>query len=573
MKKKSFWLISLLLVFSMFLAACNSGNETSGNEKDGDKEEANTGEPVEGGKVTLAVTTAPEGVFEYAYYRSAVDAQILEFTGGSIYQVNDDLEYEPDLASWEISEDKLTYTFKFKEGVKWHNGEELTVEDWQFALETMADPAYDGERFNYVEGIKGAKAKKDGKADSIEGIKVIDDYTIAITFEEMKLNNLENLWSYPMPKKHFEGIAVADLGESEQVRTNPVGLGPFKVKSVKPGEYVELEKFADYYQGEPKLDSVVVKVIDASVANGALQNGEVDIMEVIPNQVEELEKMDHITVEETTGVGYSYIGLRFGHRDQEARTNKDDIDKFKNKDLRHALLYAIDRQAMIDAFLAGKGKVFNTVIPSTFWIAADESELNQYEYNPEKAKELLAGAGYKDVDGDGFVEDPDGEPFSISFGHYAGNATFEGRSQAIIQSWNDIGVKTELATGSLIEFNLYNDMKTEDDEALEAFFGSWSTGTDPDPSGLWANNAEWNFGRWVNEENDKLLNDALSEKAFDKDYRKEVYVEWQKLFNEELPAIPLWENLDLYGINKRLQGVHINAEGFQSNTHEWYVTE
>ncbi|MEA1851655.1 oligopeptide ABC transporter substrate-binding protein [Cytobacillus sp. OWB-43] len=573
MKKKSFWLISLLLVFSMFLAACNSGNETSGNEKDGDKDEANTGEPVEGGNVTVAVTSAPEGVLEPAYYGSAIDAEILNFMTDGIYSVNDELEYEPDLATWEISDDKLTYTFKFKEGVKWHNGEELTAEDYQFALETMADPEYTGPRFNYVEGIKGAKEKKDGKAETIEGIELVDKYTIAITFESVKINNLENLWSYPMPKKHYEGVAIAELGESEQVRQTPVGLGAFKVKSVKAGEYVELEKFADYYKGEPKLDGVVVKVIDPAVANGALQNGEVDIMGVAPAQVEELETMEHITVEETNGVGYSYIGLRFGHRDQETRTNVDDFDKFKSKELRHALIHALDRQAMIDAFLSGKGTVSNTVIPSTFWIAAEESELNQYEYDPEKAKELLAEAGYKDVDGDGFVEDPEGEPFSISFGHYAGNATFEGRSQAIIQSWNDIGVKTELATGSLVEFNLYNDMKDKDDEALEAFFGSWSTGSDPDPSGLWANNAEWNYGRWVNEDNQRLLDEGLSEKAFDKEYRKEVYVEWQKLFNDELPGIPLWENLDLYGINKRLQGVHINAVGYQTNTHEWYVTE
>lgn len=160
MKKKSFWLISLLLVFSMFLAACNSGNETSGNEKDGDKEEANTGEPVEGGNVTVAVTSAPEGVLEPAYYGSAIDAEILNFMTDGIYSVNDELEYEPDLATWEISDDKLTYTFKFKEGVKWHNGEELTAEDYQFALETMADPEYTGPRFNYVEGIKGAKEKR-----------------------------------------------------------------------------------------------------------------------------------------------------------------------------------------------------------------------------------------------------------------------------------------------------------------------------------------------------------------------------------------------------------------------------
>ncbi|MCH1625887.1 oligopeptide ABC transporter substrate-binding protein [Fredinandcohnia quinoae] len=572
MKKSALLTIALMLVMSLFLAACGGKDEKSAKKED-EKAGSETAAPKEGGTITLAVSTAPEGVFESAYYRSAIDAQILNFTTESMFATNDELETVPHLATWEISEDKLTYTFKIKEGVKWHNGEELTAEDWQFALETMADPDYDGSRFNYVEGIKGATEKKDGKADHIEGINVIDPHTIAITFKEVKINNLENLWPTPMPKKAYEGIAVKDLAESDPVRKEPVGLGAFKVKKVVAGEYVELERNDEYWQGKPKLDGVVIKVIDPSLANGAFQNGEVDIMEIAPASVKELEGMDNVRVEESGGTAYSYIGLRFGHRDQATRTNVADFDKFNSKELRHALLYAINRPAMIDAFLSGKGKVFNTVVPSAFWIAVDDSEINQYEFNTDKAKELLAEAGYKDIDGDGFVEDPQGKPFKISFGHYAGNATFEGRSQAIIQSWNDIGVKTELATGTLIEFNLYNDMKDQDDAALEAFFGSWSTGSDPDPSGLWDNDAEWNYGRWVNEESHKLLMEGLSEKAFDNDYRKQVYVDWQKLFNEELPALPLWENMDLYGINKRLQGVHINAVGYQDNVHEWYITE
>ncbi|MGG2108198.1 oligopeptide ABC transporter substrate-binding protein [Lysinibacillus pakistanensis] len=574
MKKSALWSFMLLLVMALFLAACNS--DTSTQEKEGGKEKDNsptTSEAKKGGVVTFGTDQAPEGVFDPAYAGSVVDGYIQNFTMEGIYDVNDELEYIPNLASWEISEDKLTYTFSFKKGVKWHNGEELTVDDWVYALETLATPEYEGPRFNYAEDIKGAKAKKEGKADKIEGIEVVDPYTVKITFEKVKINNLENLWNYPMPKKHYEGIAIKDLEESKQVRENPVGLGPFKVKKVVDGEYSELERFDDYWKGKPQLDGVIVKVIDPSLATGAFQNGEVDIMNIRPQSVKELSALNNVRIEETTGVTYSYIGLRFGHRDKATLTNVADFDKFKSKELRQALLYAINRPAMIDAFLEGKAEVANTVIPRAFWVAAEESELNDYKYNQEKAKELLKAAGYVDKDGDGFVEDPNGKPFKISFGHYAGPAAFEGRAQAIIQSWNDIGVKTEMATGTLIEFNLYNDMKDNDDAALEAFFGSWSTGSDPDPSGLWGNHAEWNYGRWVDEQNQKLLDKGLSEEAFDKDKRMKTYVEWQKYFNEEVPALPLWENLDLYGINNRLQGVHINAIGFQTDVHKWNIKE
>lgn len=571
--KKTLLSFFMFVLMALVLAAC-TGNSTDEEGKGNESKDTDVStEPKEGGVVTFGTDVAPEGIYDPAYSGSIVDSYIQGFTSDEMFIVNDELEYVPHLATWEISEDKQTYTFSIKKGVKWHNGEELTADDWVFALETLAHPDYKGPRGNYVEGIKGAKAKKEGKADTIEGIEVVDPYTVKITFESVKVNNLENLWPNPMPKKHYEGIAIADLEESKQVRETPVGLGAFKVKKVVDGEYTELERFDDYWQGKPLLDGVIIKVVDPSLATGAFQNGEIDIMDIRPQSVKELSALDNVRIEETTGVTYSYIGLRFGHRDQTTLTNVADFDKFKSKELRQALLYAINRPAMIDAFLEGKAEVANTVIPSTFWIAADEADLNSYEYNQEKAKELLAAAGYKDVDGDGFVEDPNGKPFSISFGHYAGPAAFEGRSQAIIQAWNDIGVKTQLATGTLIEFNLYNKMKENDDAALDAFFGSWSTGADPDPSGLWANNAEWNFGRWVDAENQRLLDEGLSEKSFDKDYRKNVYVEWQKHFNEELPAIPLWENLNLYGINKRLEGVHINAVGFQTDVYKWYVTK
>src|SRR5699024_3209674 len=103
-----------------------------------------------------------------------------------------------------------------------------------------------------------------------------------ITFVEARVNNIENLWSNPLPKKHLEGIEVADMEEAEEIRDNPVGLGPFKIKEVKAGEYVNLERYDDYWKGKPKLAELLVKVIDATQTSGALENEEIDIMEIRP---------------------------------------------------------------------------------------------------------------------------------------------------------------------------------------------------------------------------------------------------------------------------------------------------
>lgn len=571
---KKFWFL-LILVFSLSLVLAACSDSTS---KDGDKDAAESddtdkaeGEVNEDGSLTYAVDQAPEGLFIDGFAGSAIDSKINDFIHEDLITVNADMEYEPNLATWE-TEDNKVFTFKLDEGVKWHNGEELTMEDWEFAIEVIADPDYDGPRFNYVQEIEGAEEYRKGDADSITGFDIKDDYTAVVTFKEAKVNNLENLWTVPMPKKELEDIPVADLPSAKEVRETPVGLGPFKVKEIVQGEYVSLERFDDYWQGKPKLADVLIKVVDPSLTIGALQNEEIDIMEIRPDDVTELEGQEHIRIEEQEGLGYSYIGFRFGHYDKDEGKAVADYDKYDNKELRQAMFYALDRASLVDSYLAGKATVVNTPVPSVHWIAADESELTQYDYDPEKAEKLLEEAGYVDTNDDGFRENPDGEEFVVKFAHYAGPAAFEGRSQAIMQNWEDVGIKTELATSQLIEFNTYNDMKDNDDENIQVFFGAWTVGSDPDPSGLWHSKSEWNYGRWVNEESDSLLDDGLSEASFEEAYRKDVYVKWQKLFNEELPGLPLWENIDLYGINDHVEGVTIDANGLR-DFHEWYVTE
>ncbi|WP_199617491.1 oligopeptide ABC transporter substrate-binding protein [Paenibacillus alkalitolerans] len=586
MKKHLLIVLSIVFALSFVLAAC-SDNSSDGAAEDQDQpspEQTNdqaqdqpndqpADGPKEGGVVTYAVDTAPEGFLEPGFYGSAVDAELLSFLTEGMFKTEDDLKTAPNLATWEESEDHKVYTFHIKEGVKWHNGDELTAEDWAYALEVLGHPDYSGPRYDNVKDILGIDEYHSGKADHIEGVKVVDPYTLQITFKEVKINNLDNLWSFPMPKKYYEGISVKDLPNSDKVRTKAIGLGAFKLKNIVPGESVEFERYDDYWQGKPLLDGVIVKVIDPSLISGMMQNGEVDAMGIRPADVEGLKSASNVQVIEQQGLSYSYIGIDFGHYDKEKGTGVMDNPKFQDKKLRQAMLYAIDRQSLINAYLQGFANVANSPIPSVFWTRAPESELNPYEYNSEKAKELLAEAGYKDTDGDGFVEDKDGKPFKINFGHYAGPAAFEGRAQGIIQNLRDVGLDVQLMTGALVEFNTYNDMKDNDDPQLELFFGAWGTGSDPDPTGLWGSKSQWNYGRWVNEESDRLLAEALSEKAFDENYRRETYIQWQKLFNEELPALPLWENMDLYAVNKRIQGIHVNSASLLNDVHKWWVTE
>ncbi|TWT27975.1 oligopeptide ABC transporter substrate-binding protein [Planomicrobium sp. CPCC 101110] len=572
MKNKSLLvLFAMLLVVSAFLAACGGGGSNEASNESNTKENAAEGEPQKGGTLVYGIDAPPEGLFNAAFYGIATDAEVIALYDEALIEYNEKLEPIPNVASWE-TEDNKEFTFTFKEGVKWHNGEELTVNDWVFALETIANKDYDGPRYTNVQTIEGAEAFRNGEADSISGIEVISDYEIKITFDEARVNNLTNLWAYPLPESVLGDVPVAEMSASEWVRTTPIGIGPFKVDKIVPGESVEFSKNEEYWNGDVNLDKIILRVIDNTSVVGALQNGDVDMISLQPVTAPEVKPLENINITTYPGLTYYYVGFKLGKFDSEKQTITEELPKYQSKELRQAMMYAMNRQEWVDAFFFGYANVVNKPVPSAHWNAADDSELNTYEYDPEKAKQILDDAGYVDTNGDGFREDPNGDEFVVKFSHYAtGNPTFESRAQAITQYWEAVGLKSEL---EMVEVNLYYEMVEKDDPAIETFFGGWGTGVDPDPSGLWKADQLWNYPRYNNPESDKLLDDALNIDIVgdDQEKRKELYVEWQKIVNEDLPMLYIAELEEIVALNKRVGGATYDVSG-QNNPAEWYVTE
>ncbi|WP_043933055.1 oligopeptide ABC transporter substrate-binding protein [Bacillus sp. EB01] len=571
MKKNWLWLSALVLVLSMFLAACSGGEKANNDKKPqgGDGKDTEESKPKDGGTLNYSLDSAPEGKFNINFYGTQTDAYVIDFFDENLIDFDENLKPQPHIASWETSDNKV-YKFKIKEGVKWHNGEELKIQDWEFAIKVLADKDYEGPRYVNVQTVVGVPEYKDGKADSISGIKIINDYEMEVTFDKARVNNLENFWTYAMSRKEFEGVAVKDMMKSEQVRTKPVGLGPFKVTKVVPGESVELERFDDYFLGKPHIEKVVMKVIDPSLTVGELQNGTLDMTSFHPSIIDQVSALDTVNVVKYPGLSYYYVGFKLGNWD--GKKNVMNEPKYADKALRQAMYYAINREEWVKAFFYGVGKPVNRPIPTSHWIAADNSELEQYAFDPEKAKQILEDAGWKDVDGDGFREDPKGKKFEVSFAHYATqNPTFEARAKALTQYWEAVGLKSKL---TMTDATLYYDMLEKSDKKMEVFFGGWSTGADPDPSGLWKTDALWNYPRWSSAEGDKLLEDALdvSIVGTDQEKRKDLYVQWQKHFMDELPALPIAELEEVVALNKRVQGVKYDVSG-SNRPHEWWLEQ
>ncbi|EGQ3947167.1 ABC transporter substrate-binding protein [Staphylococcus pseudintermedius] len=563
------WFLSLIVV--VVLSACGkNGNETSNTSNKTGKSDA------KGGTLTVGIAEPPEGNFQSIFTGSTGDSNVIDFFNDSLIDVGDDLKIKPKILSWEKDKnDDLKYTFEVKKGIQWQDGNPFTINDWVFTLETLADPDYDGPRYSGVAVIQGAEEKRNGQADRISGIKKIDDYTAEITFKEHKANNLLELWtSAPISEKVFKDIPVKDMAKSDAVRKNPIGIGPYKVKRIVDGESVELVKNKDYWRGEPNIDNINLRVVEQTSMTQALENGDIDMATITAPIAKEIKDSgsENLQLLQAPSTSYAIVGFVLNDYDKKAQKIGKERPKYQDKKLRQAMAYAINRKEWIDAFYYGYGKPLNGLIPSAHWSGAKEGDVKEYKYDVDKAKQLLDEGGYKDKDGDGFREDPQGKPFVVNLKHYAGsNPTFEPRTAALKGYWEKVGLKTKV---EMEEFGKYSSDLEKSSKDMEVYFRTWQQGSDPDPSELYRSTALWNESRYNNPKADKILDEAVDTKVVgdDNDKRKEKYLEWQKIMAEDVPVIPIVELEDVTAVSSRVKNFEVSLKG-SNPIYEWSVED
>ncbi|EGQ4478418.1 ABC transporter substrate-binding protein [Staphylococcus pseudintermedius] len=563
------WFLSLIVV--VVLSACGkNGNETSNTSNKTGKSDA------KGGTLTVGIAEPPEGNFQSIFTGSTGDSNVIDFFNDSLIDVGDDLKIKPKILSWEKDKnDDLKYTFKVKKGIQWQDGNPFTINDWVFTLETLADPDYDGPRYSGVAVIQGAEEKRNGQADRISGIKKIDDYTAEITFKEHKANNLLELWtSAPISEKVFKDIPVKDMAKSDAVRKNPIGIGPYKVKRIVDGESVELVKNKDYWRGEPNIDNINLRVVEQTSMTQALENGDIDMATITAPIAKEIKDSgsENLQLLQAPSTSYAIVGFVLNDYDKKAQKIGKERPKYQDKKLRQAMAYAINRKEWIDAFYYGYGKPLNGLIPSAHWSGAKEGDVKEYKYDVDKAKQLLDEGGYKDKDGDGFREDPQGKPFVVNLKHYAGsNPTFEPRTAALKGYWEKVGLKTKV---EMEEFGKYSSDLEKSSKDMEVYFRTWQQGSDPDPSELYRSTALWNESRYNNPKADKILDEAVDTKVVgdDNDKRKEKYLEWQKIMAEDVPVIPIVELEGVTAVSSRVKNFEVSLKG-SNPIYEWSVED
>jgi len=593
-----------MLVLSIFLAACNGKDGAGGkdNGKDGGKDGgsetdkggdenaadldfpldvSNDKEPMEDGEMTVAmVADEPfEGTLNRNFYSGTYDAEILDFFDEGLLDTDGDyLITNNGAATYELSEDNKKMKLTIKDNVNWHDGEPVKTTDLLYSYELLGHPDYAGNRYDFnIENVEGMPAYHEGKTKEISGIKIIDDKNMEFTFTEPSPSILSGFWSYATPR-HYVGdvmtgeTTIKDLESSDKIRVNPIGFGPYKIEKIVPGESVLYARYDDYWRGKPALKSVVQKVVSSSTIVESLKKGDVDLASVPADQYQTVKDVDNIELLAKVDLAYTYIGFKQGKWDAKKKENVTDPNaKMASKELRQAMWYAMDNKTIGEKLYHGLRFPGTSLIIPVFESFHDES-IEGRPYDPEKAKQLLEDAGFKDTDGDGFREDQKGEKLVINFASMSGGETAEPIAKAYMQNWADVGLKVELVDGRLHDFNAFYDMVENDDPKIDIYQGAWGTGSDPDPSGLYGRTASFNYTRWTSEKNDELLKKGTSKDAFDLEYRKKIYNEWQELMFDEVPVAPTVYRYALEAANKRVVNYTIDPAS-DIRRYQWGVSE
>ena len=566
--KKLSKIVALCLATSFLFTACGNSNNKSKTNQEEKKEVGvqdnlvieNEGTPVENATLKIAyVSDSPfTGIFHYAYATNSSDLEILTYCAGGTFKVDEnfklingggaDLEFKPE-------EKKVIITINEK--YTWNDGTPVTSADFLEYYKIVAHKDYTGVRFDdEMRNVVGIDEYHDGKAKDISGFKTLSDKKFEINF---KTFNPGILWGggipyEPVPSHKLKDIPVKEQEAHDITRKNPLSPGPYYIKEIIPGQQVVFEANPYYYKGQPKVKTVVWKVVPSAQIVAALQAGEYDLTVALNadlyNKVKDLK---NIKVGVQDDLSYTYIGFKLGKWDKEkGEVVTDPNAKMADVKLRKAMAYAIDNNLVGTKFYEGLRRNATQLMIPAFKEYYDDS-LKGYTLDIEKAKQLLDEAGYKDVNGDGIREDKNGQPFKINFASMSGGATAEPIAQYYMQQWKSIGLDVQLTNGRLIEINSFYEKVQADDPEIDVYQAAWGTGSNPNPTAFYGRNAAFNFPRYATPELDAILAKINSVEAVDKDFRSKAYKEFANYMFENVPVVPTLFRKSIVAVNNRVK--------------------
>jgi peptide/nickel transport system substrate-binding protein len=471
---------------------------------------------------------------------SAVSQDIIDLIFLRLTEYDEDLNIVPKLArSWEFSPDHRTLTYHLRGDVRWTDGVPTTAHDVAYTYRMMTEPvvAYPGI----------------SDFDFVERVEVVDDTTVNFVFEQPYADQLGDTRMIVLPKHRLEKIKPEEMKFADFNR-RPVGNGPFKLQEWRGQDRIILVPNEDYYEGRPHLDRVIFRVIpDETTRRVELETGGIDMLPTVPTPDQDRwARDDRVQLWKYPSRDYVYVGWNLLN------------PLFGDKRVRQALTMATDRQGIIDGLRFGLGELCAGPIVPTSW--AYNPDIQPYPFDPQRARELLAEAGWRDRDHDGLL-DKDGRAFSFAMKIITDNQISEEISTVMQEELKHLGIAMTIQS---LEWNVF--LKQTQAKDFDACILAWRADFVINPTQVWHSKSiqgKYNYVSYANAEVDQLI--ERGRLTVDRQEARKIWHRFQEIIAQEQPYTFLYVSQDCHAIDRRFRGVHMDIRGPYRNLHQWWV--
>lgn len=457
----------------------------------------------------------------------AASERLRQLMFNTLMRKNERFEYVGEIAeSFQASDDKLSVTYKLRDGVKFHNGKPLTSADVKYTLDTLT--ATDSPKAaGFFDGAK------ETRQPIVTSVEAPDARTVVL--------RLRRPWNEI--NQNAGVIPIIPEGSAAQQATQPLGSGAFKfVRRDTAQQVVDLEAFNEYWEGAPNIKSLRVRSIsDANTMQAELRSGNIDLVSSAANlssdSYKALSQDQNLKIEQFPGANVAY--LAFNAQDE----------RLKDPRLRRAIAHAIDRESLVRDLFSGQAAVAHSILPESSWAYATQQK---YDYNPERAKQLIEEI--KTLPGEKGAKIDLTKPFVFKIS--AASAATRQYAQVMQNQLRLVGVPVEIET---LEQSTLQDAQRKGQFQITT--GRW-VGGNQDPvflRDLFLTTGTFNRTKYSNPELDKILQEAVT--TFDREKARSLYSQAQEIINRDVPMLPLWYPATMVVARKSVGNIKIDPSG------------
>lgn len=386
----------------------------------------------QGPKDTLffGISNASATVFHPAYAESECEKIVCGMLYETLLTKSGKDSYMPALAeSYELTADGKSVIFKLRENVRWHNGVMFTAADVRYTFESVGSPAYRGKMYAGMYAVRGAEQYKCGEAESINGVEIIDDYTVKISTDELIWPFLDDIGTGMYIVSGFDRDYYSR--ESEESSNKPIGTGRYVFDCYSVGQTVNLTANSEYWGDKPKVDKIIIEAMSYEESQEKLRQGQLDGILCVTAGDEAFDRLknDGYSVCETGRITNEQVIFNLSN------------EYLRSREFRKALMHAVDRAGLVDSFFGHEGNLINTCYPSIHEYYPGDDAISAYPFDTDKAKSMIAmNASFEYADG---ILYKNGEPVVLRL-LYSNSNRFEKMCAPVIQeNLSKIGIAVE----------------------------------------------------------------------------------------------------------------------------------